>query len=133
MLVGVRHVRLPAAMASFPADGGIGSTAQEALTFLRAFMTGELFDAARLPAMRARWNRIFPPMQYGVGIMRFKLPRIYSPVRPMPEPIGHSGASGAVLHYAPEHDLYIAGTVNQIKKRGLPYRVMSELIAAMRR
>ena len=44
--------------------------------------------------------------------------------------IGHSGASGTVLFYVPEIDLYVSGTVNQIEKRSLPYTLMTRIVMA---
>ncbi|MBU4269215.1 MAG: beta-lactamase family protein [Acidobacteria bacterium] len=130
MLYGRERVAIPMAMASVRADGGIVSTAPDGITFLRAFMTGALFPVEYLEEMQRHWNRIFMPLEYGVGIMRFALPRYYSPLRPVPPMVGHSGASGAVLYYVPELDLYVSGTVNQIKKRSLSYNLMTRLVMA---
>jgi CubicO group peptidase (beta-lactamase class C family) len=80
--------------------------------------------------MQQEWRRIFPPLEVGVGIMRFALPLYFSPFRPAPSMVGHSGASGAVLFYVPDLDLYISGTVNQIRKRSLSYNVMVRLVFA---
>ena len=95
------------------------------MTFLRAFVRGELFPAQYLTEMTARWNSVFSrldPIDYGTGIMRFKLPAWQSPLAPVPEMIGHSGAFGSVLYFIPRRDLYIAGTVNQMRPRSLPHR-----------
>ena len=121
---------IPKAMASVRADGGIVSTAEDGLSFFQAFMTGKLFPRPYLEEMQQQWNRIFTPLQYGMGIMRFALPRYFSPLRPAPPMVGHSGASGAVLFYAPDVDLYVSGTVNQIKKRSLSYNLMVRLVFA---
>jgi len=96
------------------------------MIFLEAFMSGALFPVEYLAEMQ-KWNRIFAPLEYGVGIMRFALPRYYSPLRPVPPMVGHSGASGAVLYHVPLLDLYVSGTVNQIKKRSLSYGLMARL------
>ncbi|MDZ4858833.1 MAG: serine hydrolase domain-containing protein [Candidatus Hydrogenedentes bacterium] len=120
-------LRIPEAMASFGPDGGIVSTANETLRFLRAFFTGELFPENALEPLKT-YNRIFFPLEYGIGFMRFKLPWIFSPFRPLPELLGHSGLSGAFAFYCPEKDLYVAGTVNQIAKPRLPYRLMMNMV-----
>lgn len=120
----------PRAMASFQADGGGVSTTGDALRFLRAFMEGELFPRADLDEMTRTWRRIFTPLTYGTGIMRFAVPR-YMTLRPTPEMIGHSGASGTLLYYVPEKDLYLVGAINQLAKRSLPYRAASELLGAL--
>ncbi|MBS3933835.1 MAG: beta-lactamase family protein [Truepera sp.] len=130
MLYGREPVRIPLVMASVRADGGIVSTAVDGITFLEALMGGRLFPAEYLGEMQKRWNAIFPPLEYGVGIMRFALPRYYTLFKEVPPMIGHSGASGAVLYYVPALDLYVSGTVNQLKNRSLPYNLMTRLVMA---
>ena len=130
MLYGMQPVAIPQAMASVRADGGIVSTALDGITFLQAFMSGRLFPSTYLDEMQQTWNPVFPPLEYGVGIMRFALPRYYTLFKEAPPMIGHSGASGTVLYYVPELDLYISGTVNQIKKRSLVYNLMTRLAMA---
>ncbi|HSN76635.1 MAG TPA: serine hydrolase domain-containing protein, partial [Anaerolineae bacterium] len=128
MLYGKQRVDFPRAMASVRADGGMVSTAGDGLTFLEAFMTGRLFPRAFLDEMQSQWRAIFAPLQYGMGLMRFALPRYYTLFKEVPPMIGHSGASGAVLFYVPALDLYVSGTVNQIKKRSLSYNLLTRLV-----
>ena len=130
MLYGKQRVAIPQAMASVRADGGIVSTAGDGLAFLEAFMTGRLFSRAYLDEMQSEWHAIFPPLQYGMGLMRFALPRYYTLFKTVPPMIGHSGASGAVLFYVPALDLYVSGTVNQVKKRSLSYNLLTRLVMA---
>jgi CubicO group peptidase (beta-lactamase class C family) len=128
MLDGTQPIRIPHVMASVRADGGIVSSAAESMRFLRAFMEGEVFPESFLAEMRREWRRIFFPLQYGIGIMRFALPRIMTGFRRIPEMIGHSGASGAVAFHAPKVDLYVTGTVNQIRKRSLVYQLLTRIV-----
>ena len=130
MLYDKKRIVIPKAMASVRADGGIVSTAKDGIVFLKAFMTGALFPIAYVAEMQQQWNMIFMPLEYGTGIMRFALPRYFSPFRPAPPMVGHSGASGAVLYYVPKLDLYVSGTVNQVKKRSLSYNLMTRLAMA---
>ncbi|PKQ26302.1 MAG: serine hydrolase [Actinobacteria bacterium HGW-Actinobacteria-4] len=127
MKYGKEPFPIPQAMASFGADGSIVSTAPEQVAFLEAFMNGRLFPAADLHELTAQWRRIFYPLQYGTGIMRFALPRFMSPFQAAPEFIGHSGASGAVLFHVPAQDLYVAAYVGQVKQRSMVYQLMSYL------
>jgi len=103
---------VPQILTSMGPDGGIISTLDEMLTFLRAFMQGRLFKPENTPQM-CQWNRLFFPLLYGYGLMRIKLPRWMSLFRATPELIGHSGASGSFAFYAPEPDIYLIGTFNQ--------------------
>ncbi|GAA2131028.1 serine hydrolase domain-containing protein [Glycomyces algeriensis] len=135
ILHGRTPLRIPKSIASFPPDGAVVSTSTDQIRLLRAFIGGELFPARYLAEMTARWNPVFSrldPIDYGVGIMRFKLPRWQSPLAPAPAMIGHSGAFGSVLYHIPDHDLYIAGTVNQMRPRSLPYPLLLRIVAQLR-
>lgn len=127
MLNGAERVRIPRAMASFGPDGGIVSTARDQLTFLRAFVAGELFPRSFLDEMTSEWRRWRFPLDYGTGIMRFALPRVMTLGRAFPPMIGHSGASGAVLFHSPARKVFVAATVNQIAKRSLSFQLLSRV------
>lgn len=118
---------IPLAMISFGPDGGIVSTSGELMIFIKAFFKGELFPIEYFSEMK-RWNKIFFPLEYGVGVARFKLPRIFSPFKVMPELLGHSGLSGAFAFYSPEKNVYLTGTVNQINHPDLSYKLMLKLV-----
>lgn len=133
MLYGRKPLGIPLAMGSAGADGGMVSTTLDGLRFLKAFFAGELFPNEYLPEMTAEWNRIFRPLEYGLGVMRFALPRYYSPTKPIPEMIGHSGLSGTVLFHIPKMNVYVSGTVNQVRKRSLAYQVMVRLVGQLQR
>jgi len=121
-----KPLSIPKAMASFGPDGGIVSTAESLLRFLHGFLNGQLFPVAYLKELQ-QWQRIFFPMESGIGIHRFKLPWIFNPLGSVPEFIGHSGLSGALTFCAPKTGVYIAGTVNQVAYNDLSFRTMIKL------
>ncbi len=108
----------PQFFAAHIADGGVFATVQDSLRFLHGFFDGRLFDAHLLERMTQRWNSIFFPMQYGYGMMRINLPRLFSPFRPFPDMIGHSGSTGSFAYYNRAHGIAVAGTINQIAAPG---------------
>jgi CubicO group peptidase (beta-lactamase class C family) len=114
-------------MVSFGADGCMVSTARDMLVFTQAFFDGTYFPVSYVDTLKV-WNRIFFPMLAGIGIHRFKLPRIFDPFGITPELIGHSGLSGALAFCSPEQNLYIAGTVNQLASPGTSFRLAIKLI-----
>lgn len=114
-------------LTSMTSDGGIISTLDEMLAFLRAFMEDHLFCSESAVRMR-QWNKLFFPLQYGYGLMRIKLPRWMTPFRAMPELIGHSGASGSFAFYAPEPDVYWIGTFNQTDAPRRPIGFMFQVL-----
>ena len=69
-------------------------------------------------------------MAGGKGIMRFRLPRIFSPFNAQPELVSHSGLSGASAIYAPSARTFITGTVNQIAYPDTSFRLMLRLLNA---
>lgn len=125
-------LRIPFAMASVQADGGIVSTTNDALRFLDAFFDGRLFPEALQAELQSDWHRIFTPLEYGTGIMRFRLPTALTGFRRVPPFVGHSGASGTVMFRAPELGLNVVGTVNQVRKRDLPFQLMVRTTLAAR-
>lgn len=124
------RLNIPLAMSSMASDGGIVSNLSDSLRFLRAYFAGELFESAHFKRMY-QWNALFFPMQYGYGLMRFKLPRWMTLYRHTPELFGHSGSSGSFAFYAPEKDLYIVGTFNQTDKPARPFNFMLKVIHAV--
>jgi hypothetical protein len=88
------------------------STAADTLMLLRSLIGGEVFETpTTLASMQQRWNRFgLPfdraalrspgwPIEYGLGIMRFRLPWIFTPLHPMPAVVGHTGSTGCWLFY----------------------------------
>jgi len=120
---------IPMAMESVRLDGGMVSSSADSLIFLQAFMQGKLFDSVHLADMQ-QWKSIGFPLQSGVGILKFKLPKIFTPFSQPKVIIGHSGISGAFAFYSPTTNVYLAGTINQLDDRALPYKFMLKVINA---
>ncbi len=129
----------------FASIGDLNSTSDDLLRFLMAIQGGGLFrSTATWDRMQARWNRFSLPLdraairqpswpiEYGLGVMRFHLPRALTPLRPVPGVIGHTGSTGTWLFYAPELDLYLTGTVNQITAGAVPFRLVPRVLRAAR-
>ncbi len=121
---GATPLRIPLAMASVQADGGVVSTLQDGLTFLDAFFDARLFARRTLDELQRDWHRIFFPLEYGTGIMRFRMSPLLTGFRRVPLFVGHSGASGTVMFRSPELGVTVVGTVNQVKHRSMPYQLM---------
>ena len=122
---------IPKAMASFGPDGGIVSTNDDMLVFIESFFSGRLFPKENLEDMK-QWNKIFFPMQSGIGIHRFKLPWYFDPTGAIPEFIGHSGLSGALAFHAPDENLYVVGTVNQVASPSISFNTMIKLVRKLK-
>jgi CubicO group peptidase (beta-lactamase class C family) len=119
---------------------GIYSTTADTVLFLRSLMTGEVFQKPATLTLMQRWNRFgLPfdraalrspgwPIEYGLGIMRFRVPRIFTPVHPMPAVLGHTGSTGCWLFYCPERELFLAGSVDEVTAGALPFRLVPRVL-----
>lgn len=127
-----RALNLDLAMKSVSAQGGMVSTVGESLRFMKALTQGELFARKDTFETMQQWNKLFFPLQYGYGLMRFKLPWLLSPFAPSPELVGHSGSTGSFLYFAKELNLYVAGTVNQNQRQRAPFPLMLKVAEIFR-
>jgi D-alanyl-D-alanine carboxypeptidase len=103
------------------------STASDQIKFLKAFFTGYFFPKDRMHELY-KWNNVFFPFKYGIGIQKFYLPRILSPFKPVPDMIGHSGSVGSVAFYVPDIGVYITGTVNQQARPNVAFQTMIRIV-----
>ena len=126
------QLNLPKAMSSFGADGGVVSTSEELMKFIKAFITGKLFPVTYIQEIQ-QWNKIFFPLESGIGIHRFKAPWYFSPFKRIPELIGHSGLSGAFAFYVPAMETYLTGTVNQIHNPGNSYKLIMKTLIELKK
>jgi D-alanyl-D-alanine carboxypeptidase len=131
-------IEIPRLMASIRC---IYSTAGDMIAFLRSLTRGEIFqNPETFTQMYARWNRFgFPtdraalrspnwPIEYGLGLKRFQLPRVFTSLRRLPAVIGHTGATGCWLFWSPEMDLYFSGSVDEAGAGAVSYRVMPQML-----
>jgi len=108
------------------------STARDQMTFLRAFFNGHFFPKDRLHELE-KWNNVFFPFKYGIGIQKFHLPRVLSPLKSVPDMIGHSGSTGSVAFYVRDISLYITGTVNQQARPSVAFQTMIKIVSKLHR
>jgi len=112
------------------ADGGIVSTAEEMIIFLKALNEGRIVSRDTLKLMH-HWHKLQFPLQYGYGTMCFKLPWFVSKVMKVPPLWGHSGSTGSFLYYSEDLNLYIAGSINQVDSKSKPFRLMLRVMKAI--
>ncbi len=120
---------------------GLYSTAADMMTFIRRLMKDELFgNPETLTAMMSRWRRFgFPmdraalrspnwPIEYAAGMMRFRVPRLFTPLIPIPAVYGHTGSTGCWLFYCPELEVTISGSVEDVSAGAVPFRTTPEIL-----
>lgn len=108
----------------------IASTARDQLLFLRAFFSGVLFPIHELDEMM-KFRKIFFPFQYGTGLQRFSIPRLFTPFSPQLSLIGHSGSIGSAAFFIPQKNVYIAGTINQSASPQRTFQLMMKLAGSL--
>jgi D-alanyl-D-alanine carboxypeptidase len=116
---------------SYWAEGGMVSTAEDAIVFLKALNQGRMIRQDTLELMHRTWRRLpNMPIQYGYGTMRIDFAVFGNP--PGVSPVwGHSGSVGSFLYYSPGLDLYMAGTIDQTEDRITPIRLMIKMMQAI--
>lgn len=137
---GAEILNAPRMLASF---GDLLSTVADQLAFLRALLSGSAFnDPGTARRMHENWNTFgfdpttprLPgwPIEYGMGMMRFGLPRWLTPFSPVPGVVGHTGSTGCWLFYCPDLDVYTCGGVDQVTAGAIPYRVTPKVLRVLR-
>lgn len=117
---GSKKLWLPKYMASIGPEGGIVSTVDEVMVFLKAFFSGVFFPKDKIESMK-QWKMILPPpglFLFGVGLEKLWIPWIFSPFKYPGEILGFWGQTGTFAFYNPKTDLYFCGTTNQINGSG---------------
>jgi CubicO group peptidase (beta-lactamase class C family) len=112
------------------AEGGIVSTAEEMIIFLKALNEGRIISRDTLKLMH-HWHKLHFPLQYGYGTMYFKPPWFINMVMKVPPLWGHSGSTGSFLYYSEDLNLYMAGSINQVDSKIKPFRLMGKVMNAI--
>lgn len=117
----ITHIRTNG---SYWADGGMVSTTEDIITFLKALNEGRILKRETLELMH-NWHKLRNlPLQYGYGTMYFEIPAFINRFTKVPPVWGHTGSVGSFLYYSASQDLYIAGTINQTDNRIAPIMLM---------
>lgn len=112
------------------ADGGIISTVSDQLRFIQALAAGDLFeDAGTFRRMGEHTNRIFFPVEYGLGVMRYAPARWMSPLFAIPPIVGHTGSTATWAFHCPDLDIVLAGAFD-VAQPPLPFRFLPHLLRA---
>jgi D-alanyl-D-alanine carboxypeptidase len=115
---------------SYWAEGGMVSTAEDAIIFLKALNQGKIIRQDTLQLMHNTWRQLpNMPFQYGYGTMKFEIP-VFGNVLEVPPVWGHSGSVGSFLYYSASQDLYMAGTINQTEDKIAPIMLMIKVMQA---
>lgn len=115
-----KELHVPNYMKTITPEGGIVSTAEEVMIFIKAFFKGKFFNVNEIEKLKD-WRIIFPPpslFYFGIGLEKLFIPRFVSPFKPIKEVLGFWGQTGSFAFYHPQTDLHFTGTTNQIDGSG---------------
>jgi len=103
------------------ASGGLVTTADDMIKFLKALTSGKFIKKETFDIMLKNSERFSYGIDYGYGIKRFKTFPIVMPKKY--NMIGHVGATGSFAFYHPKLDTYLVGTFNDFsyQKNTIPY------------
>jgi CubicO group peptidase (beta-lactamase class C family) len=122
---GTEVLRLPRALASLGATGGLVTTAQDMTRFLRAFWAQELFGPQWLEYMRSEPLTIQPGLMMARGVMtmkgRSKATRMF----------GHAGSSGAGALIDPETGTFGFIALNHLGSRHDTLHALAKVMLAV--
>ena len=85
-----------------------------------------------LPLDRAALRSPGWPVEYATGVMRFRLPWIFTPAAAMPAALGHTGSTGCWLFFCPDLDVFLAGSVDEATAGAVPFRTVPRILNALR-
>ena len=134
-------VRIPGMLRSFH---GVCSTVEDQTRLLSALIRGEAGAPGTWARLQSRWHRFgIPrdraalrapnwPIEYGLGVMRYRLPRWMTPFAPVPALVGHTGSTGTWLFHCAEFGLVMEGAVDQATAGPVPFRFLPRVLRACR-
>ncbi|MFS0880199.1 serine hydrolase domain-containing protein [Metabacillus niabensis] len=106
------------------AGGGVVSTGEDLLKFMKALVSYQLVKKETLEMMMNDKAKYGVGIDYGYGIMQFKtvpllMPKIFNVW-------GHAGATGSYMFYHPKMDTYLIGTFNDFsyERKGVKFMLM---------
>lgn len=107
--------------------GGLVSTTQDLIQFLRAFQDDKIVKKETRLAMQ-HWVRETKGMEYGFGIRKVSFKNLFDTDTKL-EIIGHTGSTASFLWYCPQLDTYIAGTLNQLEASRSTPKLVYEILS----
>lgn len=107
------------------AGGGIVSTTEDMLKFMKALAKHEIIREDTFEKMKD-WSKYSIGIDYGYGLMNFKpipllMPKKYNLW-------GNAGSTGSFMFYHPELDIYLIGSLNQLRYHRKGIMMMLKMI-----
>lgn len=118
-------IDIPLFLSSINSSAGIVTNVDDLNKFIRGYLEGKLFNTK---IMDGNFNKMEYPVKYGIGVMKYSVPRLLSAFRYIPDLYGYNGCNGSFAFYSPEDKVFISGTINQINDKMLVYKVINKIL-----
>lgn len=108
------------------AGGGIISTNEDLLKFMKALVRHELISESTIAKMKQNCSKFFIGIDYGYGVMNFKTIPVL-----MPEKYnvwGNAGSTGTFMFYHPATETYLIGGLNHFRLNRKGIKLMLQTI-----
>lgn len=129
---GHKLLHRPKFITSCRASGGIVSTTNDLMVFLKKFFGGQLFSQNMFRSLshyRALQHKM-GPIWYGGGYMQIPLDGVATLFTGKGELLGHSGTTGSFAFYYPQKEMFFTGNLNQMAHPSYAIRLVMRLAMA---
>lgn len=107
------------------AGGGVVSTTEDLLIFMKSLVHHKLLRQDQLEAMKD-WATFYPGIAYGYGMMSFKTVPLFMPKKY--NAWGNAGSTGTFMFYHPATESYIIGGLNHFRYFRKGFRLLFKII-----
>lgn len=111
--------------------GGIASTEEDLLLFSKALWTGNLLSRKTREELLHFDHKFHHAIYYGLGVMEYRISKIFFLMRGYPDMLGHMGVLGTHLFYSPEYDIHVVASVGSDAAVGKSVQLMVKALGAV--
>ncbi|HHX03828.1 MAG TPA: beta-lactamase family protein [Tissierellia bacterium] len=108
--------------------GGIYTTTNDLLKFIRAFYQEDIITQASINQMASFDNRFHVGLYYGLGMMQARFKEFFFLLKHLPTLQGHIGVSGAHIWYDPISKLSLTLNVGNAKDMAKSFRLLIKIM-----
>lgn len=112
------------------AGGGIISTSEDLLRFMKALVSHEIITRDSFEGMK-NWSKFSVGIDYGYGLVHFRTIPLLMPARY--NMWGNFGSTGSFLFYHPRMDVYLIGSLNQFRTTRKAIQLMFKTIDILKK
>lgn len=113
--------------------GGLSTTAQDLVRFLRAFSSYEIISKASLDQMSNFNHRFHQGLHYGLGMMQVRFEEFFFLLKGLPKLQGHLGVTGVHAWFDPVSKNALVLNVGNTKYMSLSFRLLISIVQVIQK